>query len=151
MYPPLGLQAKTSAIGESCMLPVIFSSSKEGQAPMSQGASRTAVFQGKVSPPLPAWGSLWRKRCGRLCWRQGFYVLIDYHAAPGDTTVSSGNFQSDWTALWSAVVGLPDFADRLAGRLFLDLINEPDGIGIAYVPHSGFTKFVAGLGSISGF
>ena len=75
-------------------------------------------------------GRVCSKRAARLL--QGFYVLIDYHAAPGDTTVSSGNFQNDWTMLWTAIVALPDYASRLAGRLFLDLINEPDGIGVRY-------------------
>ena len=31
----------------------------------------------------------------RVC-SQGFYVLVDFHAAPGDTTVQSGNLVRDW-------------------------------------------------------
>lgn len=58
-------------------------------------------------------------------------MLVDFHAAPGDTTVSSGNLISDWRALWGAIVGRPAFGSGLAGRVFLDLINEPDGIGLA--------------------
>ncbi len=61
---------------------------------------------------------------------QGFYVLVDYHAAPGDTTVSSGNFIGDWQTLWRAITALPNFSSELAGRMFLDLCNEPDGIGL---------------------
>jgi hypothetical protein len=57
-------------------------------------------------------------------------VLVDYHAAPGDTTVSSGNLLNDWTTLWQAIVNLPNFGSALAGRIFLDLINEPDGINV---------------------
>ena len=61
---------------------------------------------------------------------QGFYVLVDYHAYPGDTTVASGNLLGDWQTLWTAISGLPTFATDLAGRVFLDLINEPDGINV---------------------
>ncbi len=61
---------------------------------------------------------------------QGFYVLVDYHAYPGDTTVASGALVSDWQTLWKAITALPSFASDLAGRVFLDLINEPDGINI---------------------
>ena len=62
--------------------------------------------------------------------KQGFYVLVDFHAAPGDTTVSSGNFVRDWQALWRAITRLPNFASELAGRVLLDLMNEPDGLGL---------------------
>lgn len=64
---------------------------------------------------------------GAAFGRQGFYVLVDFHAAPGDTTVSSGNYVSDWQILWQAMVNLPNFSSNLAGRVFLDLYNEPDG------------------------
>jgi aryl-phospho-beta-D-glucosidase BglC (GH1 family) len=61
---------------------------------------------------------------------QGFYILVDFHAAPGDTTVSSGSLVADWRALWQAISSRPAFARAMAGRIFLDLINEPDGIGL---------------------
>ena len=67
---------------------------------------------------------------------QGFYVLVDFHARPGDTTVSSGNLVGDWTTLWRAMVALPSFSSSLAGRVFLDLINEPDGINVKCAPAS---------------
>jgi aryl-phospho-beta-D-glucosidase BglC (GH1 family) len=65
-----------------------------------------------------------------MCTTQGFYVLVDYHAYPGDTTVSSGNLVSDWQTLWTAITGLSDYKSTLSGRVFLDLINEPDGINV---------------------
>ena len=65
-----------------------------------------------------------------MCAAQGFYVLVDYHAYPGDTTVSSGNLVSDWQTLWTAITSLSDYKSTLAGRVFLDLINEPDGINV---------------------
>ena len=68
---------------------------------------------------------------------QGFYVLVDYHAYPGDMTVSSGNLVNDWTTLWQAIVGLPSFGSELAGRVFVDLINEPDGINVFWEPNDG--------------
>lgn len=37
---------------------------------------------------------------------------------------------SDWQTLWRAITGLPTFSSALAGRIFLDLYNEPDGIGL---------------------
>jgi hypothetical protein len=57
-------------------------------------------------------------------------VLVDFHAAPGDTTVSSGNYVSDWQILWQTIVDLPNFSTALAGRIMLDLYNEPDGEGL---------------------
>ncbi len=57
-------------------------------------------------------------------------MLVDFHAAPGDTTVASGNFIGDWQTLWRAITNLPNFSTALAGRVFLDLYNEPDGIGL---------------------
>lgn len=60
----------------------------------------------------------------------GFHILVDFHAAPGDTTVSSGNLVADWQALWKAISSRSAFASAMAGRIFLDLINEPDGIGL---------------------
>lgn len=65
---------------------------------------------------------------------QGFYVLLDYHAYPGDTTVASGSLVSDWQTLWNAITSLPTFASDLAGRVFLDLINEPDGVNVRWTP-----------------
>ena len=82
----------------------------------------------------------WSRRRGRHAidscpLLQGFYVLVDYHASPGDTTVASGNLVSDWTTLWQAIVNLPNFSSELAGRVFLDLINEPDGISVRCAAH----------------
>ncbi|CAL5222447.1 g4812 [Coccomyxa viridis] len=68
---------------------------------------------------------------------QGFYVLVDYHAYPGDTTVASGALVSDWKTLWTAITALPTFASELAGRVFLDLINEPDGINVRWEAANG--------------
>ena len=61
---------------------------------------------------------------------QGFYVLVDFHAAPGDTTLLSGSLVSDWQTLWRLISGRPDFGSAMAGRIFLDIINEPDGLGL---------------------
>ena len=61
-------------------------------------------------------------------------MLADYHAYPGDTTVASGNLVNDWKTVWTAITSLPTFASDLAGRVFLDLINEPDGINVRLGP-----------------
>ena len=66
---------------------------------------------------------------GRECF-QGFYVLVDFHAAPGDTTVLSGNLVRDWQTLWHLISSRPAFDSALAGRMLLDIINEPDGLGL---------------------
>lgn len=44
--------------------------------------------------------------------------------------MSSGNLVADWQALWKAISSRSAFASAMAGRIFLDLINEPDGIGL---------------------
>ncbi len=59
-------------------------------------------------------------------------MLVDFHAAPGDTTVLSGNLIRDWQTLWRLLSSRPAFATALAGRVFLDIINEPDGLGLRY-------------------
>ena len=61
-------------------------------------------------------------------------MLVDFHAAPGDTTVLSGNLLADWQTLWRLISSRPAFGSSLAGRIFLDIINEPDGLGLRCIP-----------------
>ena len=75
----------------------------------------------------------------RVCL-QGFYVLVDFHAAPGDTTVQSGNLVRDWQTLWRVISSRPAFDSALAGRIFLDIINEPDGLGLRYKRRHFFSQ-----------
>ncbi len=77
-----------------------------------------------------------------MCAVQVFYVLVDYHAYPGDATVSSGDLVSDWQTLWTAITSLSDFKSTLAGRVFLDLINEPDGINVQQAPIATFALHI---------
>jgi hypothetical protein len=39
------------------------------------------------------------------------------------------SFARKWRGLWSAFTCLPNFSSDLKGRIFLDLLNEPDEYG----------------------
>lgn len=60
----------------------------------------------------------------------GFYVLLDYHPMGLEyTSYDTRDFVGNWTQVWRAVTCLPNFQQDLKGRIFLDLLNEPDSIG----------------------
>lgn len=60
----------------------------------------------------------------------GFYVLLDYHPMGLEyTSYDTRDFVGNWTTVWHGVTCLPGFEDDLKGRVFLDLLNEPDSIG----------------------
>jgi hypothetical protein len=60
----------------------------------------------------------------------GFYVLVDYHPMGLDNaSYKTATFVSSWQWLWSALSCLPNFESQLKGRVFLDLLNEPDSMG----------------------
>lgn len=110
-------------VGAAACFPVLMSRRQRGNSSIPPFTSITGALDGERQ------GAPLMSEPAAYC-AQGFYVLVDFHAAPGDTTVSSGNFVSDWQTLWRAVAALPTFASDLAGRIFLDLYNEPDGIGL---------------------
>ena len=65
----------------------------------------------------------------------GFYVLVDYHPEPGNVepvTETVEGFSNNWLRLWTAMSCLPNWDKELQGRVFLDLMNEPDGVNITW-------------------
>lgn len=65
----------------------------------------------------------------------GFYVLIDYHPEPGNVepiTDSVETYTHNWLKLWTGLTCLPNWGKELQGRVFLDLMNEPDGVNITW-------------------
>lgn len=60
----------------------------------------------------------------------GFFVLLDYHPMGLEwTSHDVSHFVGNWTEVWRAVTCLPNYEVGLSGRVFLDLLNEPDSIG----------------------
>uniref|UniRef100_A0A383VWA1 Glycoside hydrolase family 5 domain-containing protein n=1 Tax=Tetradesmus obliquus TaxID=3088 RepID=A0A383VWA1_TETOB len=77
----------------------------------------------------------------------GMYVLVDYHPHETEMAVLADpdSFARKWRGLWSAFTCLPNFASDLKGRVFLDLLNEPDELGMGW--SGGKTREFRPLGS----
>eukprot|EP00882_Tetradesmus_deserticola_P020519 GHRQ01022168.1.p1 GENE.GHRQ01022168.1~~GHRQ01022168.1.p1 ORF type:complete len:446 (+),score=144.07 GHRQ01022168.1:920-2257(+) len=66
----------------------------------------------------------------------GFYVVLDYH--PHGVDLEPGvleteqNFASAWLRVWKALTCLPNYEKDIKGRMLLDLLNEPDGVGLTW-------------------
>jgi hypothetical protein len=43
-------------------------------------------------------------------------------------------FVCKWRVLMSRVMALPNFEDDIKGRIFVDIMNEPDSMGIQWAP-----------------
>eukprot|EP00775_Hariotina_reticulata_P008523 gene8523-8705_t len=74
----------------------------------------------------------------RLLWMvqylvaSGFYVVLDYHPTPDDpTAMNVKEFAESWLILWAAVTCLPNFSTDIRGRVLLDLLNDPDKLGLS--------------------
>ncbi len=48
------------------------------------------------------------------------------------TANNADDFVKEWKAVWSAVACLPNFDSDLKGRVFADIMNEPDSMGIKW-------------------
>lgn len=58
---------------------------------------------------------------------QGFYVLVDYHTHNSENALESPeSLVANWMRLWRAMTALSSWEDEMKGRVFLDIINEPD-------------------------
>jgi len=83
----------------------------------------------------------------RLMWAaqyyaaNGFYVILDWHPATPDAEAAEDSalladadaLAGEWAWLASSVASLPAWRDgRLKGRLFFELVNEPDRLGVAW-------------------
>lgn len=59
----------------------------------------------------------------------GYYVLVDFHPMGLEqTSYDVNNFVNSWKWVWSTLACLPNFDDDMKGRVFLDLLNEPDSM-----------------------
>lgn len=68
----------------------------------------------------------------------GFYVLIDYHPMGMEkTSYDAAAFVEAWKQVWSAVSCLPNFRRDMVGRVFVDILNEPDSQWQAWQPKDG--------------
>ena len=78
----------------------------------------------------------------------GFYVILDWHPtdfpeawarADSETVGDVSGFADKWGSLAAALASLPAWkAGHLPGRVFFELINEPDRLGMAWnVPTKG--------------
>jgi aryl-phospho-beta-D-glucosidase BglC (GH1 family) len=66
---------------------------------------------------------------------EGMYVLIDYHPMGLEATVyNTPAFVNNWKAVWRAVTNLPNFDADIKGRIFIDILNEPDSMGLRWEP-----------------
>lgn len=61
----------------------------------------------------------------------GFYVMLNYHDnTKVDNIVGDYNQVADkWAQVWAKVACLPDFEANVAGRVLVDVLNEPDVFG----------------------
>jgi hypothetical protein len=68
----------------------------------------------------------------------GFYVLIDSHPMGQETTsYNAKEFIDNWKWVWGRFACLPGFDEDMKGRLFIDILNEPDSQGQGWQPRDG--------------
>lgn len=68
----------------------------------------------------------------------GWYVLIDYHPMGMEkTSYDAAAFVAAWENVWSEISCLPNFSRDLAGRVFIDILNEPDSQWQGWQPKDG--------------
>lgn len=64
---------------------------------------------------------------------QGMYVILDYQPMGIEQQpYNLAAFVDGWTKLWKMVVCLPNFQADMANRVFVDVMNEPDSMGIRW-------------------
>ncbi|KAF6266483.1 glycoside hydrolase superfamily [Scenedesmus sp. NREL 46B-D3] len=68
----------------------------------------------------------------------GFYVLIDYHPMGMEkTSYDAAAFVEAWKQVWASVTCLPNFRRDMVGRVFVDILNEPDSQWQTWQPKDG--------------
>ncbi|KIZ06214.1 hypothetical protein MNEG_1745 [Monoraphidium neglectum] len=80
----------------------------------------------------------------------GWYVLIDNHPMSQEmTSHSAKDFIDGWKWVWSKFSCLPNFEEDMKGRLFLDILNEPDSQRQGWQPNesgaAGMTELYLGV------
>eukprot|EP00879_Flechtneria_rotunda_P005895 GHRR01006201.1.p1 GENE.GHRR01006201.1~~GHRR01006201.1.p1 ORF type:complete len:485 (+),score=144.84 GHRR01006201.1:175-1629(+) len=64
---------------------------------------------------------------------QGMYVVLDYQPMGIEQHAYKINtFVESWAKLWQQVSCLPNFQSDMANRIFVDVMNEPDSMGIKW-------------------
>jgi hypothetical protein len=62
-------------------------------------------------------------------------VVIDYQPMGLEQhPYNVDQFVSAWVDLWKQIVCLPNFHSDIAGRIMVDVMNEPDSMGIRWEP-----------------
>lgn len=68
----------------------------------------------------------------------GMYVILDYHPQNSETQAHDLTaFVDAWVNVWVSVTCLPNFESDMAGRIILDIMNEPDSMSIRWEPQGG--------------
>lgn len=68
----------------------------------------------------------------------GWYVLIDNHPMSQELTSHDARaFVDSWKWVWSKFACLPGFQEDMRGRLFVDVLNEPDSQGQGWQAKEG--------------
>jgi hypothetical protein len=63
----------------------------------------------------------------------GMYVVLDYQPmGTEDHATDLDRFVGAWAALWKKITCLPNYATDIAGRVLIDVMNEPDSMGIRW-------------------
>lgn len=63
----------------------------------------------------------------------GFYVVIDYHPmGTEDHPYNVIKFVNAWKSLWTRITNLPDYYTKIAGRILIDIMNEPDSMSLSW-------------------
>jgi hypothetical protein len=64
---------------------------------------------------------------------QGMYVVLDYQPmGTEDHAYDLNSFVAAWASLWRSISCLPNFAPDIAGRVLVDVMNEPDSMSVRW-------------------
>lgn len=111
------------------------------QRPASMPPMPALVPPGMCNSYVPSTGS----REDALIWltmflvEQGFYVVLNHHSlvSGAHPQLNPSNFARMWGNLWTRIAALPTFGSRLQGRVFVDIDNEPDHMGVRWSAQPG--------------
>jgi hypothetical protein len=65
------------------------------------------------------------------------------------TSHNAKDFVAGWKWVWSKFACLPNFDEDFAGRLFVDILNEPDSQGQGWQPKEGRAGAFCVVGRVS--
>ncbi|KAF6250478.1 glycoside hydrolase superfamily [Scenedesmus sp. NREL 46B-D3] len=65
---------------------------------------------------------------------QGFYVMLNHHSLVSGDQIqrNPSDFANAWARLWGKLAAKKQFQARLLGRVFVDITNEPDFMGMKW-------------------